>query len=158
MPAAGVRIAADDPTSPDVRLLLERHLAFAFASSPREHVHALDAARLLEPTITFFAARDTDGLLLGVGALKELDRTTGEIKSMHTAAEVRRRGVGAAMLRHIMEVARERGYQRLSLETGTGPVFEPAQTLYRRAGFTECAPFGEYTRNPHSMCMTMALR
>ena len=152
-----MRIAIDDPRVADVRQLLGRHLAFAFASSPREHVHALDTEGLARPAITFFSARDSDGALLGVGALKELDAEHGEIKSMHTAEHARRGGVGAAMLRHIIEVARERGYTRLSLETGTGAVFAPAQSLYARAGFTVCEPFGEYTRNPHSVCMTLAL-
>ena len=138
--------------------LLERHLAFAYANSPREHVHALDVDRLIDPTITFFSARDAGGVLLGVGALKEIDAEHGEIKSMHTAELARRAWVGGAMLRHIVKVARERSYTGLSLETGIGPVFAAAQSLYKRAGFTECEPFGEYTRNPHSVCMTMSLR
>lgn len=152
-----MRIAIDDPRLPDVRQLIQRHLAFAFASSPREHVHALDSERLVHPAITCFSVRDSDGALLGVGALKELGAVHGEIKSMHTAEHARRGGVGAALLRHIIDVARERGYTRLSLETGTGAVFAPAQSLYAGAGFTVCEPFGDYTRNPHSLCMTLAL-
>jgi putative acetyltransferase len=150
-------VEADDPRRPDIRALLERHVHFAHASSPREHVHALDVDGLLQLGITFYSARDADGRLLGIGALKELDAGHGEIKSMHTAEHSRRAGVGGAMLRHIMGVARERGYARLSLETRTGPAFEPAHSLYERAGFAECEPFGEYTRNPHSVCMTIAL-
>ena len=151
-------IAADDPRRADIIALLERHLEFAHASSPREHVHALDIEGLLQPGVTLYSARDGAGVLLGIGALKELDHAHGEVKSMHTAELARRAGVGAAVLRHIMTVARERGYARLSLETGTGPVFVPAQSLYRRAGFTRCEPFGPYARTPHSVCMTMALR
>ena len=157
MSGADVDVADDDPRRPDVQRLLERHLAFAFASSPREHVHALDLEGLLDPQITLYSARDVDRRLLGVGALKEIDAGHGEIKSMHTAEDSRGSGVGSAVLRHIIEEARRRGYARLSLETGTGELFEPAQALYRRAGFTECEPFGAYTRNPHSLCMTMAL-
>lgn len=152
-----MRITIDDPRLPDVQQLLDRHLAFAFASSPREHVHALDTARLVHPAITFFSARDDDGMLLGIGALNELDAAHGEVKSMHTVEHARRGGVGGAMLRHIIEVARERGYTRLTLETGTAAVFAPAQSLYVRAGFSVCEPFGGYTRNPHSVCMTLAL-
>lgn len=150
-------IVADDPGRPDVQQLLERHLAFAFAGSPREHVHALDAARLVDSSITFFSARDGDGVLLGVGALKELDAAHGEVKSMHTADNARRRGVGRSLLLRIIEVARDRGYASLSLETGTGPVFAPAQSMYAGAGFVACEPFGEYTRNPHSVCMCLLL-
>lgn len=138
--------------------LLERHLAFAFANSPREHVHALDTARLLHPSITFFSARDGDGVLLGVGALKELDAAHGEVKSMHTAQPARRAGVGRSLLLRIIEVARDRGYASLSLETGTGLVFAPAQSLYVSAGFVACEPFGDYTRNPHSTCMRLFLQ
>lgn len=152
-----MRIAVGDPRRPDVQRLLERHLAFAFASSPREHVHALDVERLVDPRITLYSARDGEGRLLGVGALKEIDGGHGEIKSMHTAEAARRSGVGGALLRHIIEVARQREYTRLSLETGTGDLFAAAQVLYTRAGFTECEPFGPYTRNPYSLCMTMAL-
>lgn len=153
-----MRIAIGDPRLPDVRRLLDRHVAFALASSPREHVHALDIDGLLQPDITFYTARDEDGELLGIGALKELDAEQGEVKSMHTVERSRRGGVGGAMLQRIIDEARDRGYRRLSLETGTGAVFAPAQSLYARAGFTVCDPFGEYTRNLHSVCMTLVLR
>ena len=153
-----MRIGIDDPRLPDVRQLLDRHLEFALASSPREHVHALDIDGLLQPGITFYSARDGAGELLGIGALKELDAEHGEVKSMHTVEQARRAGVGGAMLQRITDEARHRGYRRLSLETGTGAVFAPAHSLYARAGFIVCEPFGEYTRNPHSVCMTLALR
>ena len=153
-----MRIGIDDPRLLDVRQLLDRHLAFALASSPREHAHALGIDRLLQPDITFYTARDADGDLLGIGALRELDAEHGEVKSMHTVEHARRAGVGGAVLQRITDEARHRGYRRLSLETGTGAVFAPAQSLYARAGFTVCEPFGEYTRNVHSLCMTLALR
>ena len=151
-------IEADDPRCADIALLLDRHLEFAYASSPREHVHALDIDRLLNDSITFFSARDGEGELLGIGALKELDPGQGEIKSMHTAERARRCGVGSAILGHIIDVARGRGYTRLALETGTGPMFAAAHALYGRNGFTECEPFGEYTRIAHSVCMVLPLR
>ncbi|MGH7686135.1 MAG: GNAT family N-acetyltransferase [Candidatus Dormibacteria bacterium] len=140
-----------------MRELLDRHRAFAFASSPREHVHALDVAGLVQPGVTFFSARDGEGRVLGIGALKALATDGGEIKSMHTAEAARRAGVGGAMLAHIVGAACGRGYSRLSLETGTGELFAAAQALYARAGFTVCEPFGEYTSNPFSVCMTMVL-
>ena len=149
-------IAEDNPLRPDVTALLERHLAFAHEVTPEGHVHALDVARLLDPSVTFFSAR-RDGELLGVGALRELDPTHGEVKSMHTAPAARRQGVGRAMVEHLLDVARARGHERVSLETGTMEVFAPARELYAAIGFTRCAPFGEYTENPHSVCMTLAL-
>ena len=150
-------IAQDDPRRPDVTALLERHLAFAHEVTPEGHVHALDVERLVDPSITFFSAR-RDGGLLGVGALHELDPTHGEIKSMHTDGDARRQGVGRAMVEHLLDVARARGYERVSLETGTGTAFAPAHGLYAAIGFTRGAPFGDYTDNPHSVCMTLQLR
>ena len=149
-------IAEDDPLRPDVTALLERHLAFAHEVTPEGHVHALDVHRLLDPSVTFFSAR-RDGALLGVGALRELDPSHGEVKSMHTAPAARRQGVGRAMVEHLLAVARARGYDRVSLETGTMDAFAPARELYLAIGFVPCAPFGEYTANPHSVCMTLAL-
>jgi putative acetyltransferase len=149
-------IAVDDPRRQDVTALLERHLAFSHEVTPEGHVHALDVERLLDPSVTFFAAR-REGELLGVSALRELDALHGEVKSMHTAPTARRQGVGRAMVEYLLEIARARGYERVSLETGTMEAFAPARELYAVMGFTPCTPFGEYTANPHSVCMTLPL-
>jgi putative acetyltransferase len=95
--------------------------------------------------------------LLGVGALKQLSSSDGEIKSMHTAQAHRRSGVGSAMLCHIIEAARAGGLARLSLETGSWPFFNPARALYKRHGFAECPPFGDYVEDPNSIFMTLEL-
>ena len=152
----GRDIAADDPRADDVRALLARHLAFAHEETPPEHVHALDLSGLLDPTVTFFSAR-RDGDLVGIGALRELDRDHGELKSMHTAAAERGRGVGRAMVDHLLGVARVRGYRRVSLETGSTDPFVPARSLYAGVGFTPCGPFGDYGPSPNSTFMTLAL-
>ena len=152
-----VLIAADDPRRADVVALLERHLAFANAHSPPEDVHALDLDGLLVPAISFFGARTPTSELLGIGALKELDPAHGELKSMHTAAEARGLGVGAAMVTHLLDVARSRGYTKVSLETGSMDAFIPARTLYARFGFTVCPPFADYVEGPNSTCMALAL-
>jgi len=151
-----VTIALEDPRTSDVRALLERHLAFANEHSPPEDVHALDLDGLLQPDISFFSLR-VGGELLGVGALRMLDHEHAELKSMHTAEEARGRGVGRTMVDHLLAVARARGVRRVSLETGTPAVFEPARTLYARAGFEECEPFGSYGHSPFSVCMTLRL-
>jgi len=153
--AEGV-IAIDDPRAADVRELLGRHLAFARTHTPPEDVHALDLTGLLDPSVTLFSYR-VSGTLLGVGALKELDGRNGEVKSMHTAQEARGRGIGRAMLAHLVAVARQRGYLRMSLETGTMPAFAAARALYASAGFTPCGPFGDYTMSPSNTWMTLAL-
>jgi putative acetyltransferase len=149
-------ISIDDPRAPDVRDLLERHLAFVNAQSPPEDVHALDVEGLLDPAISFYSFRIA-GRLLGVGALKRLDRHHAEIKSMHTAAEARGRGVGRAMVDHLIHLARGEGLSRLSLETGTAAAFAPARSLYASAGFAPCGPFGDYVESAHSTFMTRSL-
>lgn len=149
-------IAREDPRTDDVTALLERHLTFTNGESPPEHVHALDVTGLLDPSVSFYTLRD-DGVLLGVGAIKELEPGHGEIKSMHTAEKARGRGVGSAMLDHLLETARLRGYQRVSLETGTMEGFAAARALYASRGFENCPPFGSYWENDYSMCMTLHL-
>ncbi len=149
-------IDTDDPRRSDVRALLATHLAFARATSPPEDVHALDIDGLTASGVTFFSLRE-QGLLLGVGALKELDGSHGEVKSMHTAEAARGRGVGRDLLDHLLATARQRGYSRVSLETGTMEAFAPARALYEAAGFAPCPPFGDYWVSPHSVCMTMEL-
>jgi putative acetyltransferase len=149
-------IAVDDPGADDVRALLERHLAFARDVTPPGHVHALDADGLMDPAITLFSARRA-GVLLGVGALSRLDETHAELKSMHTSEDARGLGVGRALLDHILAFAAERNYRRVSLETGTMAAFAPARSLYSKRGFVPCEPFGAYTDNPISMCMTLEL-
>jgi putative acetyltransferase len=150
-------IAPDDPRAEDVRALLARHLAFAHATTAPEDVYALGVDALADPAVAFFSFRDPDGTVLGVGALKGLDGEHAEIKSMHTAREARGRGVGRAMVEHLLAVARERGYRRVSLETGSGPAFAPARALYARAGFVPCAAFGDYEPSPNSAYMTRTL-
>jgi putative acetyltransferase len=149
-------IAVDDPRVDDVRGLLERHLALSRAASPPEHVHALDLDGLLDPAVTFFSAR-SDGVLVGMVALKRLDDTHAELKTMHTSEAARRRGVGRAMLDHLLAVAAERNFRRVSLETGTMDEFTAARRLYAKAGFVACPPFDKYTVNPYSTCMTLSL-
>lgn len=149
-------IELDDPRRPDLRALLERHLAFAAATTPPEDIHALAVDDLADPSVSFFALRG-DGVVLAVGALKRLDGTHAEIKSMHTAEEARGQGVGAAMLGHLLGEARGRGFARVSLETGSGEAFAPARRLYAAAGFTPCGPFADYPDSPNSTYMTLAL-
>lgn len=151
-----IDIAVDDPRAADVRDLLQRHLEFANRHSPRDDVHALDVDGLRHPSLTFFSAR-RHGVLLGIGALKHLDATHAEVKSMHTAREVRGRGVGRAMVAHLLAVAGERGVRRVSLETGSMDAFAPARALYSSLGFTECDPFGDYCASPNSTFMTLEL-
>lgn len=157
-----VQITQETPAAPDVRALLDEHLADMFATSPPESVHALDLAALLAPHVTFLAARADGGQLLGCGALSELTATTpgaaghGELKSMRTAPAARGRGVATAVLDRLLGLAADRGYARVSLETGSQDYFAAARRLYARRGFVECGPFGSYAEDPHSVFMTLA--
>jgi putative acetyltransferase len=153
---AGEQIAVDDPGKPDVRALLERHLRFALGQTPPEHSFALDTEGLLDPAITFFSFR-ADGRLLGIGALKCLSPGHAEIKSMHTDQAARGRGVGRAMLAHLLDTARSRGLSRVSLETGTTAAFAPARALYESAGFVRCGPFAGYQPSDDNLFMTLEL-
>jgi putative acetyltransferase len=151
-----VRIEIDDPRRDDVLALLRAHWAFAQENTPPEDVHALDLAGLLDPSVTFFSAR-RGAELVGIGALKRLDASHVELKSMHTVATARGGGVGRAMVEHLLAFAQEQGYARVSLETGAMESFAPARALYARAGFVECEPFGAYVPSRNSMFMTRAV-
>ena len=161
--APTLQIRLDDLRDPRIEQFMEEHLQDMRATSPPESVHALDMARLRQPDIRFWTAWLPDeaapapGRLVGTGALKHLEDGHAELKSMRTAASVRGQGVGRAVLEHILGQAVDLGYQRISLETGTQPFFEPAHQLYLRYGFTDCAPFGSYQLDPHSRCMSRAL-
>lgn len=151
-----MEVLIDDPAAPEVRDLLAEHLRNMLELSPRESVHALDVEHLKQPDITFWTVRE-GSQLVGCGALRQIDASHGEIKSMRTSLASRRRGAGRAVLAHIIAVARERGYQRLSLETGTAEAFFPAQRLYQSFGFEFCGPFADYRHDPHSTFMTLRL-
>ena len=151
-----MKIELDDLSRPAIHALLNEHLQSMREASPPESVHALDLDKLRRPEITFWSAWDLDALL-GCAALKELGPRHGEVKSMRTPAARRRTGAGRALLMHVIETARARGYERLSLETGTGAAFEPAHRLYESAGFTRTGPFGDYRDDPFSVFMTLAL-
>ena len=151
-----MRIEVDDLSRPQVHALLEERLANMYELSPPEQVFALDLNKLQTDDITFWTVWEEEELL-GCGALKELTLTHGEIKSMRTPAATRGRGAGRAVLAQIIAVAQQRGYTKLSLETGTHAAFEPAHNLYRSKGFVMSGPFGSYLPNEHSVFMELRL-
>lgn len=151
-----LQIKIDDLSGPEIRELLQEHLASMRQISPPESGHALPTEELRKPEITFWTAWER-GELLGCGALKQLDAYHGEIKSMRTSARHLRKGVARALLHYIIGEAGRRGYRRLSLETGSMKAFEPARQLYARTGFTFCGPFADYVEDPNSVFMTKEL-
>ncbi|WP_288132653.1 GNAT family N-acetyltransferase [Microbulbifer sp.] len=151
-----IEIAVNDLSGEDIAQFLQDHIDDMRAMSPPESKHALDLEGLRQPDITFWSIYSA-GTLVGCGALKELTAGHGEIKSMRTGAAARGRGVGSAMLQHILSEARARGYARLSLETGSMAFFQPAHRLYARHGFEFCEPFADYKEDPNSLFMTLVL-
>jgi len=151
-----MHIKTDDLTGPEIHRLLQEHLHGMALHSPPESIHALDLAALRQPAISFWTAWDGDDLL-GCGAIKDLGSGHAEIKSMRTATRHLRQGVARALLAHILDEARRRGYQRLSLETGSAAAFAPAHALYASVGFVACPPFADYAEDPHSVFMSKAL-
>ena len=149
-------IREDELDGEATRALLALHLAGMRDSSPPGQSFALDLSGLQSPDVTVWSAWDDDRIA-GIGALKLLGDGEGEIKSMRTHPDHLRRGVGAALLEHIIAEARRRGVQRLSLETGRGDPFEPALALYRRRGFTNGAPFGEYAPSAFNQFLHLQL-
>ena len=150
-------IRADDLSGPEVAALLQEHLASVALHSPPESVHALDLEALRAPEVSFWSVWQGSELV-GCGALKELDASHGEIKSMRTASSHLRKGAAATLLEHIVNVARKRAYRRLSLETGSMEAFAPARALYARFGFEPCGPFADYVEDPYSVFMTRELK
>jgi putative acetyltransferase len=151
-----IDIGIDDPRTEDVSALLAVHLTLARSLTPLEYSFALDIDELVDPSVTFFSAREPDRLV-GIGALKRLDQTHAELKSMHTVGADRCRGVGTAIVEHLLRFARNEGYRRVSLETGSTDDFAAARRLYAKAGFRPCGPFGNYRASPYNTFMTISL-
>lgn len=149
-------IKSESPDQPDIIALLTEHLTDMYATSPAECVHALNVQALLASDITFYACRKNE-VLMGVAAIKMLDDTTAELKSMRTSSYARNQGVAKQLLAHIITEARHRGVSRLKLETGTMAYFAPARALYASQGFEYCGPFSHYEKNDHSTFMEMIL-
>ena len=151
-----MQITLGDLTDSRITDLLHYHLTTSRAQTAPGSAHALDLKGLQSPDITFWTAWDGE-TLIAMGALKQLSLDHGEVKSMHTIAAARRKGVGSAMLQLLIAFARSREMSRLSLETGSWDYFKPAQALYKRHGFVECAPFGDYVLDPNSVFMSLEI-
>lgn len=151
-----MRIVAGDLDDARVRALLDHHVATTRAATGAGSAHAMDHTALRAAGVEFFAAWDGDRLC-AIGALREIDPRHGELKSMHTAATNRRQGAGSAMLSHLVRRARDKGYDRVSLETGSWDYFAPARAFYARHGFAPCAPFAEYEPDRNSIFLTRSL-
>lgn len=148
-----MKICTGELRNEQVMALLQAHHDDMLKHSPAESVHALDVRGLESPDVTFFSFW-IDDKLAGVGALKALNNVHGEIKSMRTSPNFLRQGIARQLLEYIVEQANKRGYQQLSLETGTADAFKPAQRLYQAAGFAKCEPFSDYEEDSYSLFMT----
>jgi len=151
-----MQIRLDDLSCPSTQALVRLHLTEMHANSPPKYAFALNLSELQGPGLTVWSAWNGDDIL-GMGALKQIDPLSGEVKSMRTHPNHLRRGVASALLEHIILQARTRAYRRLSLETGSGPAFEAALALYRRRGFVAGEPFGEYMRSDFNQFLHLRL-
>ncbi|NHC35019.1 GNAT family N-acetyltransferase [Scytonema millei] len=151
-----MEIKIDDLSGSEIAEFLKDHIREMKSVSPPESKHALDLAGLRKPEITFWTVWD-DSRLIGCGAMKELDASHAEIKSMRTATAYRGKGIASMLLQHILNEAKLRGYRRISLETGSMPFFQPARNLYEKYGFKNCAPFATYKEDPNSIFMAKDL-
>ena len=149
-------LRVDDPTAPHVADLLAFHLK-ELRGEMAEFAFALDATGLAQPEVTFWTAWVGD-LLAGFVALKEIGDGSGELKSMRAAPAMRGKGIGRALLDHVIAEGRQRGLVRIDLETGTAELHAPARALYRSAGFVDCGPFGTYRASPYNQFMTLSLQ
>ncbi|HST82505.1 MAG TPA: GNAT family N-acetyltransferase [Kineosporiaceae bacterium] len=152
-----MRIVIDDLSGPEIADFLAAHIEEMRSVSPPESKHALDLGGLRKPEVTFWSVLDGD-VLVGCGALKALDPSHAEIKSMRTASEYKNRGVASGLLRHIFSEAKKMGFSRLSLETGSAAFFAPARKMYQKAGFEYCEPFAGYQNDPNSVYLTKVIR
>jgi putative acetyltransferase len=146
-------IKPESPLTPDLTLLMQRHTQAMHSQSPPESIHMLDAGKLAQPGIWFFVMRDA-GDAIGMGAVKKIDDSHAEIKSMHVLSERRGESLSRKMLEHLTDHALSLGFTKLSLETGSQPGFAPARGLYANSGFAECGPFEGYGPDPNSVFMT----
>ena len=151
-----IKILLDNLSGQDIADFLDQHIQDMKSISPPESKHALDLEGLRSDDITFWSVYDNN-VLVGCGALKELDATHGEIKSMRTAPQSRGKGIASRLLKHIIRVSTGRGYKKISLETGSMAFFDPARKLYFNHGFQVCPPFADYKEDPNSMFMTLVL-
>ena len=151
-----MRIVVDDLSGPAIAAFLAEHVEEMRSITPLESKHALDLDGLRTPEITFWTVLDEDAVV-GCGAVKRLDASHAELKSMRTARARKRSGIGSMLLEHILDEATRMGFARISLETGSAEFFQPARTLYQKYGFAYCEPFADYKLDPHSVFMTRPL-
>lgn len=151
-----MQIHEDDLSDPQTQALLHLHLTGMADTSPPGHSFALDLTGLRASGMTVWSIWDGDAIC-GIGALKQHDAAMAEVKSMRTHPDHLRRGVARMLLEHILTLARARGLSRISLETGSGPAFEPALALYRRRGFTNGPAFADYVASPFNQFLHLDL-
>jgi putative acetyltransferase len=155
--ASKVQIVVDDLSGPQIAQFLDEHVQEMRSITPSpESKHALDLDDLRKPEVTFWSVMD-GATLVGCGAIKRLDASHAEVKSMRAAPARRRDGIASLLLEHMITEAQRMGFTRLSLETGSYEFFLPARKLYEKFGFYYCEPFADYQADPNSVFMTRHL-
>tara|TARA_B100001175_G_C19145170_1_gene465558 strand:- start:144 stop:611 length:468 start_codon:yes stop_codon:yes gene_type:complete len=140
----------------EVNKLLKKHFVELRAASPEGSAHVLDIPGLKIPSIKFWSLWKDD-YLIGCGALKFLNETHGEFKSIRIHDNYRQQGHGMNVINHLINEAKKLKIKRLSIETGAGNFFIPARKLFEKTGFTECEPFAHYKEDVNSVYLTMII-
>jgi putative acetyltransferase len=149
-------IKLDDLSGKPIFDLLQEHLTDMNAMSPPESVHALNLDALKHESVKFWTIWDGQRLA-GCGAFKQIDADHAEVKSMRTSSGYKNKGIASQLLVHIVEQAKQNGFKKLSLETGSMDYFKPAHGLYQKYGFSFCGPFSDYKEDPNSKFMSLDL-
>ncbi len=133
----------------EVHELLSRHFIELRSVSPEGSTHVLDIDGLKSPSIKFWSFWDNKKLI-GCGALKLIDKTHGEFKSIRISNKYQKTGYGKKLLNELFKEAKKLKISKISVETGSGEFFLPARKLFLSSGFNPCKPFAHYTEDPNS--------
>jgi len=139
-----------------VHSLLVAHFIELRSVSPEGSAHVLDIDGLKDPSIKFWSLWKDDELM-GVGALKFLDKLHGEFKSIRVNDKHRNKNYGLKIINHLIDEAKKLNIERLSLETGSGEFFLHARKLFTKCGFSSCEPFSHYKKDINSVYMSMLI-
>ena len=140
----------------EVHELLVKHFIELRSVSPKGSTHVLDIAGLKSSSIKFWSLWEGD-TLMGVGALKFLNKAHGEFKSIRVNDKFRNKGYGLEIINHLVNEARKLDIKQLSLETGAGNFFQNARKLFSKCGFKSCDPFSHYEKDVNSVYMSMLI-
>ena len=144
-----IAIRQVDPKQMEIIDLIRQLDEYQESMYPPEsnHLDAID--ELSKPGVHFLAAYD-DSIICGIGAVKVFN-DYGEIKRVYVPESHRGKGIAKEIMRQLENRLIERSVFIARLETGIHQ--HEAINLYKRLGYSETAPFGDYIDDPLSVFM-----